>query len=130
MNIKSKPLKALSMLFALSSCSVMYTMQDISTAALLTNGMSKEAVSEIMGLPARSEFNRNLEEWHYCKTAQGVFSSTDEFVALFFNEGTLFATRNYAVSIADTKGATGDCTRFIKQGNYREPDVVAEFRNR
>jgi hypothetical protein len=36
MNFFSKPLMALSTLLTLSSCSVMYTMQDISTAALFT----------------------------------------------------------------------------------------------
>jgi len=111
----------------LSSCG---TMQDVSRAALLSNGMSKSEVSEIMGLPVRSEFSGDLEEWHYCSTSQGVMSTADTFVALFFDRGTLFESRYYTVTLSDTRGVYGDCSSFIKQGNYTEPDAVLEVRNR
>ena len=103
-----------------------YTSQNIANASMLSNGMSKQQVSAVMGLPIRSEFNGNLEEWHYCNTG----SYADEFVVLFFDDSNLFATRNYTVTLADSRGATGDCSLFLKMGNYREPDVVEEFRNR
>jgi hypothetical protein len=31
---------------------------------------------------------------------------------------------------ADVLGATGDCTLFVKRGNYKEPESVAEIRIR
>jgi outer membrane protein assembly factor BamE (lipoprotein component of BamABCDE complex) len=108
----------LTMLLTLTAC---YTFSDISRASMLSNGMSKESVAEVMGSPIRSEFSGNLEEWHYCSTGL----SADEFVALFFNQGVLFATSNYTVI-----GLDGDCPTFIKMGNYREPDAVIEFRSR
>ena len=38
--------------------------------------MSKNDVLEILGQPVKSEFNQNVEEWHYCKTG----FQADEFV--------------------------------------------------
>lgn len=108
----------LTMLLTLTAC---YTFSDISRASMLSNGMSKESVAEVMGLPIRSEFSGNLEEWHYCSTGVGA----DEFVVLFFDQGVLFATSNYTVA-----DQIGDCPTFVKMGNYREPDVVIEFRSR
>lgn len=88
--------------------------------------MSKAEVEQIMGLPTKSDFKRNVEEWHYCKTGM----SADEFLALFFYEGKLIEKLNYTVTLADTRGATGSCEKFIKMGNYREPDKVIEIRMR
>ncbi len=102
------------------------TRQNVANAAMLSDGMSKQQVSAVMGLPIKSEFSGSLEEWHYCNTG----SNADEFVVLFFADGNLFSTRNYTVTLADTRGAYGDCSLFLKMGNYREPDVVGEFRNR
>lgn len=44
---------------------------------------------------------------------------------LFFNQGVLFATSNYTLI-----GLDGDRLKFIKMGNYIEPDAVIEFRSR
>lgn len=56
--------------------------------------------------------------------------SSDEYLALFFYEGKLLEKLNYTVTLADTRGITGSCQRFIKMGNYREPDKVIEIRMR
>jgi hypothetical protein len=74
----------------------------------------------------KSDFKQNVEEWHYCKTGM----SSDEFLALFFYEGKLVEKLNYTVTIADTRGAYGSCEKFIKMGNYREPNKVIELRMR
>ena len=88
--------------------------------------MTKSEVEEIMGAPAKSDFKRDVEEWHYCRTG----STADEFLALFFYDGKLIEKLNYTVTLADTRGAYGSCEKFIKMGNYREPDRVVEIRMR
>ncbi|MFZ6052554.1 outer membrane protein assembly factor BamE domain-containing protein [Halocola ammonii] len=100
--------------------------QNLSASHLLSPGMTKAEVQQIMGPPAKSDFSQNIEEWHYCKTGM----NSDEFLALFFFEGELIEKMNYAVTISDTRGATGSCEKFIKMGNYREPDQVLEIRMR
>lgn len=92
----------------------------------LEPGMTKQEVLAIMGEPAKSDFDRNVEEWHYCST--GIDS--DEFIALYFVDGKLLTKTNYTVTISDTNGVGGNCRRFIKMGNYKVPDVVVEIRER
>lgn len=88
--------------------------------------MTKAEVEAIMGAPTKSDFRQNVEEWHYCKTGM----TADEFLALFFYDGKLIEKLNYTVTLADTRGASGSCSKFIKMGNYREPDKVIEIRLR
>lgn len=107
----------------LAACGVQ---QKLSVSYKLSPGMTKSEVETIMGAPVKSDFKQNVEEWHYCKTGM----SSDEFLALFFYEGKLIEKLNYTVTIADTRGATGSCEKFIKMGNYREPDRVIELRLR
>lgn len=106
-----------------ASCGVQ---QNLSSSFRLTPGMSKKDVEKIMGMPVKSDFKKNVVEWHYCKT--GFYS--DEFISLFFFDGKLVEKLNYSVTIADTRGVTGSCENFIKMGNYREPDRVIELRMR
>jgi outer membrane protein assembly factor BamE (lipoprotein component of BamABCDE complex) len=100
--------------------------QNLKVSYKLSSGMTKAEVENIMGAPAKSDFKQNVEEWHYCRTG---FNS-DEFLALFFYEGKLVEKLNYTVTLADTRGATGSCSKFIKMGNYREPDRIIELRMR
>ena len=103
------------------------THQKVDNAMMLSPGMSKTQVVQVMGSqPAKAEFSGNVEEWHYCSTG----SSSDEFVAVFFHDGQVIAMRPYLVTIKDTQGVTGTCERFIRMGNYREPSVVREYRFR
>jgi len=83
-------------------------------------------LKKLWGSPVKSDFSKNVEEWHYCRTGM----SSDEYLALFFYEGKLLEKLNYTVTLADTRGITGSCQRFIKMGNYREPDKVIEIRMR
>lgn len=92
----------------------------------LNPGMTKTEVESIMGVPIKSDFNKNVEEWFYCSTG----SSTDQHLALFFHDNLLVAKTNYNVSLMDTRGITGSCENFIKQGDYRVPDKVIEIRMR
>ena len=112
----------------LSSCGINknHLKQNLSISYQLSPGMSKAEVIKIMGQPAKSDFSKNVEEWHYCKTGSG----SDEFIALFLYEGNLIEKLNYTVTLADARGATGSCEKFIKMGNYREPTRVVEIRMR
>ena len=86
------------------------TSQPVQMIALLKPGMSKEAVAQVMGLPVRTEFAGTKEAWHFCRTGPGV----DEFAVVFFSDGKVTAARNYNVTLADTGGVTGDCSKFVR----------------
>lgn len=115
--------KILPLLFAifLVSCGA-----NLKASYKLSPQMTKSEVESIMGQPTKSDFKDNVEEWHYCRTGLG----SDEFLALFFYEGKLIEKLNYTVTMADTRGVAGACSKFIKRGNYREPDRVIEIRMR
>lgn len=91
----------------------------------ISEGMSKDEVYQIMGTPSASEFDKGVEEWHYCAT--GTY--TDEFVAFYFNDGKVVAKTSYTVTTTDVGGVTGDCSKFIKRGTYKMPDAIIELRN-
>ena len=91
---------------------------------LVSEGMSKQQVIDIMGYPVASEFNKGVEEYHYCATGYG----TDDYVAFFFVEGKVVSKTTYNVTLADVGGVTGKCSKFVKRGTYRTPDNVIEIR--
>ena len=111
-------------LIAFVTCAACGVRQNLSTAAMLSPGMSKADAIKVMGSPVKTEFSRGVEEWHYCRTGMTV----DQFLALFFHDGVLIESRNYTVTMGDAGGSTGSCENFIKMGNYREPDRVTEIR--
>lgn len=110
--------------FGIIGCSV--TKQSLNHSYKLSPGMSKGEVENLMGPPIKSDFEKNVEEWFYCSTG----NSSDQHLALFFHEGILVTKKNYNVSLADTRGMTGSCENFIKQGDYRVPNEVIEIRMR
>lgn len=87
-----------------------YSAQPVQKIALLNPGMSKQEVAQIMGMPARTEFAGLREAWHFCRTGYG----SDEFAVVIFSEGRVAAAKNYNVTLADTGGATGDCSKFVR----------------
>lgn len=91
----------------------------------LEPGMTKAQVIEIMGEPMKSDFDRNVEEWHYCRTQL----DSETFLALYFVDGKLLTKTNYTVT-EENIGSIGSCSQFIKMGNYKVPDVVVEIRER
>ena len=86
--------------------------------------MTKQEVIEIMGSPVASEFSEGVEEFHYCATGYG----SDDFVAFFFKNGKVVSKTTYNVTLSDVGGATGNCSKFVKRGNYRTPDIVVDLR--
>jgi|21_taG_2_1085346.scaffolds.fasta_scaffold02679_9 outer membrane protein assembly factor BamE (lipoprotein component of BamABCDE complex) len=102
-------------------------MQNLTNSYQLAPGMDKQNVLDIMGAPIKSDFSKNVEEWFYCRT--GIDS--DEHLVLFFHNGKLVTKNNYTVTMRDTRTqAGGSCEKFVKMGNYREPDEVKEIRLR
>ena len=56
-------------------------------------------------------------------------NGVSKYVAVFFNEGKVIAMKPYSVVERDEGGnAFAVCEDFIKKGDYREPDVVREYR--
>ena len=127
---KTKTVLSIAVIALSTGCvSAMYLQQNLTKADALRPGMSTAEAKQIMGPPAKSEFDHGVEEWHYCKTASSFFGgdAVDEFVALFFKDDTLIATRNYSVSSKEM-GFYGSCDKAVKHGDYRVPDQVLELR--
>ncbi|MDH5388362.1 MAG: outer membrane protein assembly factor BamE [Gammaproteobacteria bacterium] len=105
-----------------------YTQQNIDKAFEINHGMNHEQVIKIMGKPAVREFDKELEEWHYCKTGNNV----DEYVVIKLNKNKVVALNNYTVTWLDivyhhTKapteatievGGMGDCKLTARWGTY------------
>jgi outer membrane protein assembly factor BamE (lipoprotein component of BamABCDE complex) len=92
------------------------TYQPLDNSFQLSPGMSKQEVVSVMGnIPVKTEFSANVEEWHYCKPGQ--------YVAVYFVDSKVYAMKPYSVT-----GRRGDCSFYVKMGNYREPDSVREYR--
>jgi len=98
-------------------CSLMYTTQNLSNSSKVTAGMLNEDVMEIMGKPVITELYNNVEEWHYCTT--GV---RDQFLVIFFVENRVIAKKYYL-----GKDDYGDCSIFVKTGDYKIPPEVQEL---
>lgn len=106
------------------------THQNLKNHLMLSPGMTKEQVITTMGgSPVKAEFSSNIEEWHFCDTGSYT-SPVDEFVTAYFADGVLIAMKPYTVTLNDTGGVGGSCEKFVKMGNYREPDSVQEYRLR
>ena len=98
----------------------MYTTQNLSKSSKVREGMPTDEVLEIMGEPVISELDRNVEEWHYCKTAR--LYTKDEFLVVFFVDNKLVAKKYYL-----GKSEEGDCSLFVKTGDYKIPPEVQEI---
>ena len=77
-----------------------------------------------MGTPQASEFDKGVEEFHYCKTGIG----SDKFVSFFFADGKVVSKTSYTVTEVDVGYTYGHCSKFVKRGTYRTPDRVVEIR--
>ena len=110
----------------LTSCASMYTQQNVRNISLLEPGMSQDKVIEIMGAPAKVEFSGDNKALHYCSTGY----RSDEYAVVVLTSGKVVAAKNYTVTLRDTGGATGDCSRFVKSVDLQQADSVHEIRFR
>ena len=95
-------------------CSIMYTTQNLPKSSKVREGMPTDEVLKIMGEPVISELDRNVEEWHYCKTG-----TPDTYLAIFFVDNKV----NAKIFYTQSKGG-GDCSLFIKTGSYKVPPEI------
>ena len=93
-----------------------YTHQNLSTSGQVRSGMTPNEVLKIMGEPIVSELDKNVETWHYCNTADGLFNNDDTYLALFFVDNNLIAKTFYTQD-----KEIGSCENFVKKGNYKVP---------
>ena len=103
--------------------------QKLENSFSVSPGMTKQEVIETMGdVPVATEFYGQLEEWHYCDTGMNGIS---KYVAIYFQGGRVYAMKPYSVVERDEGGnSLAVCEEFIKKGDYREPDIVREYRVR
>ena len=94
-------------------------------ASLISRGMSKQEVVSIMGYPLASEVKRSVDEWHYCEKEVLFRSIPAYLVAVYFAEEQVIGVKPY--TLEDHRNS---CATAVKRGNYREPDVVREYRFR
>ena len=95
-------------------CFIMHTKQNLSKSSKVQAGMTTDGVLKIMGEPVISELDRNVEEWHYCKTGM-----KDRYLAIFFVDNKVSAKTSYTQSVG-----FGDCSLFVKTGDYKVPSEI------
>jgi len=108
-----KKMLLLTLLCLIYAC---YTHQNLSTSGKVRSGMTPNEVLKIMGEPIVSELDKNVETWHYCNTADGLFNNDDTYLALFFVDNNLIAKTFYTQD-----KEFGSCENFVKKGNYKVP---------
>ena len=90
------------------------TYQDLSVSSNVKAGMTTDEVRNILGEPVISELDRNVEEWHYCNTGM-----KDRYLAIFFVDNKVSAKTSYTQSVG-----FGDCSLFVKTGDYKVPPEI------
>ena len=100
------------------------TMQNLSQSSKVTAGMTTDEVRDLMGEPILTELDRNVEEWHYCRTGGSLRGERDTFVALFFIDNKLTAKQHYSTHYGGGDAGFGSCEKFIKKGDYKVPSEV------
>ena len=93
------------------------TMQSLSQSSKVKAGMTTDEVRDIMGEPVMTELDRDVEEWHYCR----YVINKDRYLAIFFVDNKVIAKTFY------TQTEDGDCSLFVKTGDYKVPPEVQEI---
>lgn len=118
---------ALSVMTLVAACGVN---QRLENSFQISNGMTKAEILRIMeSKPVANEFYGDLDEWHFCSS--DFNGEVGKYVAVFFEKGRVFAVKSYSAVFLDEGGSLyAGCENFVKKGNYKEPDVVREYRIR
>lgn len=112
----------LGLIIVMASCRVN---QHVEFSEKLMPNMTMEQVKKIMYRnPIKSDFYQNIVECHYCNSS----SRGAEYVVLYYKDGLLFEKRNYSVLRKEVKGSLGSCEKYVKMGNFKEPDSISEIR--
>ena len=97
---------------------IIMTYQDLAVSSNVKAGMTTDEVRNILGESFISELDRNVEEWHYCKTAR--LYTKDEFLVVFFVDNKLVAKKFYF----SKDMAWDECQSSVKKGDYKVPSEV------
>ena len=102
------------------------TMQNLSQSSKVKAGMTTDEVRDIMGEPVMTELDRDVEEWHYCRSDS--YPAKDRFFAIYFVDNKVIAKIFYTrwkSSVFDRKlDNFGSCEHFVKTGDYKVPPEV------
>ena len=99
------------------------TMQNLSPSSKVTGGMTPDEVRYIMGdEPILTELDRNVEEWHYCRSDN--WPPKDRFLAIYFVDDKVIAKIFYARQKGEKVKVFGSCEHFVKTGDYKVPPEV------
>ena len=99
-----------------------FVTQDLSLAGKIRAGMTTDEVIEIMGEPIISELDRNVEEWHYCRSDN--WPPKDRFLAIYFVDDKVISKIFYARQKGKKSKVFGSCEHFVKTGDYKVPPEV------
>ena len=106
-------------------CATM-TMQNLSQSSKVKAGMTTDEVRDIIGEPIVTELDRNVEEWHYCRSDN--WPPKDRFLAIYFVDdkviAKIFYTRQKGYLFNRNHEASGSCEYFVKTGDYKIPPEV------
>lgn len=86
------------------------TSQPVEQVSRLRPGMTQAEVVAILGEPVRTEHSWSTEAWHYCRTGDAAHA----LAVIVFNDGRVAQARNYTVPVADARGSSGDCQKYIQ----------------
>ena len=98
------------------------TMQDLSQSSKVKAGMTTDEVRDIIGEPVVTELDRNVEEWHYCRSDN--WPPKDRFLAIYFVDDKVIAKIFYARQKGEKVKVFGSCEHFVKTGDYKVPPEV------
>ena len=102
------------------------TMQNLSQSSKVTAGMTTDEVRDLMGEPILTELDRNVEEWHYCRSDN--YPPKDRFFAIYFVDdkviAKIFYTRQKGYLFNRNTEHFGSCEYFVKTGDYKVPPEV------
>ena len=100
----------------------MYTTQNLSKSSKVREGMPTDEVLKIMGEPVMSELDRNVEEWHYCRSDN--WPPKDRFLAIYFVDDKVISKIFYTRQKGKKSKVFGSCEHFVKTGDYKVPPEV------
>ena len=117
--MKEKILSLIAAIFMLASCAKMYTQQPTNNIPFIDVDMNSKQVLDIMGVPAKTEFNDSSRIFHYCSTGYNV----DDFAVIILVSGKVVTAKNYTLTTKDVNEESGDCRGFIKSVSLQESSI-------
>ena len=103
-------------------------MQSLSQSSKVKAGMTTDEVRDIIGEPVVTELDRNVEEWHYCRSDN--WPPKDRFLAIYFVDDKVIAKIFYARQKGEKVKVFGSCENFVKMGTYEVPFEVQKILNK